>query len=84
MARRGYWGDIVNSPYLTFGLESENKDLFCKANTKHTKAINTYPHFLHYLPQPTLPLMYKSFIIYVNVQVTFVVPTYTYILCMCT
>ena len=38
MARRGYWGDIVNSPYLTLGLESDNKELFHKANTKHTKA----------------------------------------------
>ena len=26
-ARRGYWGDIVNSPYISFGIESENKEL---------------------------------------------------------
>lgn len=37
MARRGYWGDIVNSPYLGMGIESENKDLFHKTNTKHIK-----------------------------------------------
>ena len=34
MAKRSYWGDIVNSPYLALGLESDNKDLFHKANTK--------------------------------------------------
>lgn len=37
MARRGYWGDIVNSPYLALGLESDNKDLLHKANTKYVK-----------------------------------------------
>ena len=25
--RRGYWGDIVSSPYLSFGLETDDKDL---------------------------------------------------------
>lgn len=35
---RGYWGDIVCSPYLSFGIESdaEQKDkLFQKANLKY-------------------------------------------------
>lgn len=38
VARRGYWGDIVNSPYLALGLESDNKDLLHKANTKYVKS----------------------------------------------
>jgi dynein assembly factor 3 len=38
VARRGYWGDIVNSPYLALGIESDNNDLFRKANTKHIKS----------------------------------------------
>ena len=37
MARRGYWGDIVNSPFISLGIESENKDLFKTANDKHIK-----------------------------------------------
>ncbi len=37
MARRGYWGDIVSSPYLSFGLESPNKELFNKQNRQHVK-----------------------------------------------
>lgn len=36
--RRGYFGDIVISPYLCYGIESENKDFFKKANDqfRHT------------------------------------------------
>ncbi len=37
MARRGYWGDIVISPYLSFGVESANKELFKTVNDRHTK-----------------------------------------------
>lgn len=37
MAKRGYWGDIIGSPYLAFGIESENKDLFKKSNGVYTK-----------------------------------------------
>lgn len=28
VATRGYWGDIVNSPYLSFGVQSKCQDLF--------------------------------------------------------
>uniref|UniRef100_W5KXR8 Dynein axonemal assembly factor 3 n=1 Tax=Astyanax mexicanus TaxID=7994 RepID=W5KXR8_ASTMX len=34
MAVRGYWGDVVSSPYLSFGIETENKDLL-KTQNKH-------------------------------------------------
>ena len=37
IACRGYWGDIVNSPYITFGTVCENKDMLKKANEKYTK-----------------------------------------------
>ena len=37
VAQRGYWGDIVNSPYLAFGVESENKELFETVNGKPAK-----------------------------------------------
>ena len=32
--RRGYWGDILVSPYLTFGIESDNKEFFKKGNNQ--------------------------------------------------
>ncbi|XP_065844488.1 dynein axonemal assembly factor 3-like isoform X2 [Oscarella lobularis] len=35
--RRGYWGDMINSPYLGFGIETENKDLLKKFNDVHEK-----------------------------------------------
>nr|XP_055038325.1 dynein axonemal assembly factor 3-like [Misgurnus anguillicaudatus] len=34
---RGYWGDIVSSPYLSFGIETEDKDLLKKHNNQHVK-----------------------------------------------
>ncbi|KAJ8026548.1 Dynein assembly factor 3, axonemal [Holothuria leucospilota] len=37
VARRGYWGDIICSPFLAFGIESQNQDLFKKSNGMHTK-----------------------------------------------
>ncbi len=33
--RRGYWGDILVSPYISFGLESEDKSLLKTANKLH-------------------------------------------------
>lgn len=35
--KRGYWGDIINSPYITFGIKSENEKLFKKNNNVHIK-----------------------------------------------
>ena len=40
MARRGYWGDIINSPYLSFGIESDEKSLVKQANGIYTKVTN--------------------------------------------
>lgn len=37
VAVRGYWGDIVSSPYLSFGTETENKNLLKKQNNQHVK-----------------------------------------------
>ncbi|XDV47896.1 hypothetical protein PO909_017438 [Leuciscus waleckii] len=37
VAVRGYWGDIVSGPYLSFGIETENKDLLKKQNNQHVK-----------------------------------------------
>ncbi|ESP05132.1 hypothetical protein LOTGIDRAFT_227827 [Lottia gigantea] len=36
-ARRGYWGDMVVGPFLTFGIESEEKSFFKKNNDQYTK-----------------------------------------------
>lgn len=36
-ARRGYWGDILNSPYISFGIESEETSLFKKSNDLYVK-----------------------------------------------
>eukprot|EP00795_Rhopilema_esculentum_P012846 gene12846-3592_t len=44
-ARRGYWGDVVNSPYLSYGIESEEKSLFKKNNDIYVKtATNVTEH----------------------------------------
>ncbi|XP_072035866.1 dynein axonemal assembly factor 3-like [Amphiura filiformis] len=37
VAQRGYWGDIVSSPYLAFGIECEEDSLLKKANGVHVK-----------------------------------------------
>jgi len=36
--KRGYWGDIVASPYIAFGTESENKKLFKQSNSQNTRS----------------------------------------------
>ncbi|XP_077406016.1 dynein axonemal assembly factor 3 [Vanacampus margaritifer] len=36
-ALRGYWGDIVSSPYLAFGIETEDKSLLKTQNGHHMK-----------------------------------------------
>jgi len=36
--RRGYWGDIINSPFVTFGIESHEKTLFEQKNNVHVKS----------------------------------------------
>jgi len=38
VARRGFWGDLVNSPYYSFGLDAEEESLFEKRNGKHTRS----------------------------------------------
>lgn len=35
VARRGYFGDILVSPYISFGIESENEELLKKKNGVH-------------------------------------------------
>ena len=37
IARRGYWGDIMVSPYISFGIECEEKSFFKKSNNMHTQ-----------------------------------------------
>ncbi|XP_021420940.2 dynein assembly factor 3, axonemal [Oncorhynchus mykiss] len=37
MALRGYWGDIVSSPYLSFGIETDDEKLLQKQNGQHVK-----------------------------------------------
>ncbi|KAL4225502.1 Dynein assembly factor 3 [Mactra antiquata] len=36
-ARRGYWGDIIVSPYIALGIECEEKSFFKKSNKVFTK-----------------------------------------------
>lgn len=40
VSRRGYWGDIVASPFLAFGIQSEDKLFFKKSNNMYTKVLN--------------------------------------------
>ncbi|XP_053308151.1 dynein axonemal assembly factor 3 [Spea bombifrons] len=35
---RGYWGDIITSPYIAFGIETEEKGLLITANGVHVKS----------------------------------------------
>lgn len=37
MAVRGYWGDIVSSPYLAFGIETDDQSLLKTQNGQHVK-----------------------------------------------
>ncbi|KAF7708037.1 dynein axonemal assembly factor 3-like [Silurus meridionalis] len=37
MGVRGYWGDIVSSPYLSFGVETEDEELLKTQNNQHVK-----------------------------------------------
>jgi dynein assembly factor 3 len=37
VAQRGYWGDIVNSPFLGLGIETERAELLKKVNDRHAK-----------------------------------------------
>ena len=39
-AQRGYWGDIVNSPYIAFGSYSDDKEILKKINDKYVKVRN--------------------------------------------
>lgn len=43
VAVRGYWGDIVSSPYLTFGIETDDKSQLRTRNGQHTKVNYTPP-----------------------------------------
>ncbi|XP_040923405.1 dynein assembly factor 3, axonemal-like [Toxotes jaculatrix] len=37
VAVRGYWGDIVSSPYFSFGIETDDKSLLKTQNGQHIK-----------------------------------------------
>lgn len=45
VSRRGYWGDIVASPFLAFGIQSEDKSFFKKSNNMYTKVLNLSVRF---------------------------------------
>ncbi|XP_076471331.1 dynein axonemal assembly factor 3-like [Babylonia areolata] len=44
-ARRGYWGDIIISPFVPIGIESEEKSFFKKSNGMHTKTAEDVAEF---------------------------------------
>ena len=37
MSRRGYYGDIVTSPYVSFGVQCDDKEMLKKANGSFVK-----------------------------------------------
>uniref|UniRef100_A0A0B7AGC5 Dynein assembly factor 3, axonemal n=1 Tax=Arion vulgaris TaxID=1028688 RepID=A0A0B7AGC5_9EUPU len=43
--RRGYWGDMVVSPYITFGTETEEKSFYKKQNNMHVKTAEDVSEF---------------------------------------
>ncbi|KAK6190478.1 hypothetical protein SNE40_002340 [Patella caerulea] len=44
-ARRGYWGDMIVSPFITFGIESDEKSFFKKTNELYTKTSENVSEF---------------------------------------
>ncbi|EDV29563.1 uncharacterized protein TRIADDRAFT_52076 [Trichoplax adhaerens] len=60
---RGYWGDIVNSPYIAFGIECEEESFFKKTNDMYLKTsqditqynIMAYMHEIAYGTKYQLP-----------------------------
>ncbi|XP_040181703.1 dynein assembly factor 3, axonemal [Rana temporaria] len=42
---RGYWGDITTSPYIAYGIETEEKSLLKTANGVHTKTAQDLSKF---------------------------------------
>lgn len=43
--RRGYWGDMIVSPYISYGIETEQKSFFKKQNKMHTKTAEDVSEF---------------------------------------
>ncbi|XP_067664901.1 dynein axonemal assembly factor 3-like [Haliotis asinina] len=43
--RMGYWGDIIVSPYISLGIESEEQSLFKKYNNLYTKTAEDVSQF---------------------------------------
>ncbi|KAM3923359.1 dynein axonemal assembly factor 3 [Leptodactylus fuscus] len=39
---RGYWGDITTSPYIAYGIETENKSLLKTTNSMYTKTAQDF------------------------------------------
>lgn len=39
VGQRGYWGDIVNSPFVTFGAETDNKELLKTLRNQQAKVL---------------------------------------------
>ncbi|ESN96014.1 hypothetical protein HELRODRAFT_163038 [Helobdella robusta] len=37
VSMRGYWGDIILSPYVSFAIQSDNKEFFLRRNNKLVK-----------------------------------------------
>ncbi|XP_042200968.1 dynein axonemal assembly factor 3 [Callorhinchus milii] len=45
VAARGFWGDIVTSPFIAFGIETEEKSLLKTANGIHVKTAQNISHY---------------------------------------
>ncbi|KAH9519196.1 Dynein assembly factor 3, axonemal [Bulinus truncatus] len=43
--RRGYWGDMIVSPYITFGVETHEKSFYKKQNNQHIKTAEDVSEF---------------------------------------
>ncbi|RUS81999.1 hypothetical protein EGW08_010226 [Elysia chlorotica] len=43
--RRGFWGDMTVSPYVTFGVETEEKSFYKKQNQQHMKTAEDVSEF---------------------------------------
>uniref|UniRef100_A0A3B3ZNR8 Dynein axonemal assembly factor 3 n=1 Tax=Periophthalmus magnuspinnatus TaxID=409849 RepID=A0A3B3ZNR8_9GOBI len=57
VAVTGYWGDIVSSPYLSFGIETDDKSLLKTQNGHHIKLLHLDGISVTFLPMDALRKM---------------------------
>lgn len=68
VAVRGYWGDIVSSPYLSFGIETDDQSLLKTHNGQHIKVQSTAvtDFMFDYSDSPSLHILFLFSLIFLT------------------